>query len=219
MDNLIGEGVSSVGQRNELGIVLPDIDIKLVQLKYCETDLRNDGVEKAKIALHRVFDPRFKWFQSRNIIITYHGSLQYNDPSNLDLDVEFARDNLVLKDVRGMIRELENEFKKPGVWPREKCDTNFGVSSISGIKRGLREFEGKKHYDPNPKEDYDSNPELDASLILSSKALYGNQEPQLEDLRKKIRKLLAGNQWLREGVLSVLTGVVSVRQKRRELQS
>lgn len=213
MDNMKGEEVPHRGKESE--IALPEIDSKLTQLKHFETDLQNDEVTKAIIALHRVFDPQFEWFASRNIVITYHGSLQYNDPRNLDIDVEFMGDNLEFKDVKEMEREVENELEKPGVWPRENCDTNFGICGISKIKRGLKEFEGER-YDPNPKDDRDLNPELDASLILSSKVLYESQKPQLEALQKEVRKLIAGNRWLREGVLYELTDVVKVRQSRRK---
>ena len=213
MDNIGGERVPHRG--NESEIALPEIDSKLAQLKDFETDLQNDEINKAIIALHGVFDQQFQWFQSRNIVITYHGSLQYNDPRNLDADIEFMGDNLESKDVRDKFSEAEDGLMESGAWPRKNCDTNFGICSISKIKRELKEFEGER-YDPNPKEDRDLNPELDSALILSSKVLYEDQKPQLEDLQKEVRKLIAGNQWLREGVLDVLTGVVAVRQGRRK---
>jgi len=199
---------------NESEIALPEIDSKLVQLKQFETDLQNDEVTKAITALHRVFDPQFEWFASHNIVITYHGSLQYNDPRNLDADVEFMGDNLEFKDVKDKRFEAEDELEKPGVWSRENCDTNFGISSISKIRRELKELEGE-HYDPDPKEDRDFNPEFGASLILSSKVLFESQKPLLEGLQKKVRRLIAENQWLNEGVLHELTDVVRERQSRR----
>lgn len=167
------------------------------------------------MALCKVFDPRFEWFKSRNIIITYHGSLQYNDPRDLDVDVEFMGHSLGFKDVKEMEREVENELEKPGVWPRENCDTNFGICSISKIKRDLKELEGHR-YGPNSKEDRDLNLELEASLILSSKVLYESQRPQLEAIQEEVRRLITENQWLKEGVLHQLTGVVVVRQNRRK---
>lgn len=213
MDNIHGEGIPYRG--NELEVALSRIDSRLLQLRQFETDLQNDEVTRAITALHKVFDPQFEWFASRNIIITYHGSLQYNDPRNLDADVEFMGDNLGFKDIKNKFLEGERELIKPGVWPRANCETNFGNCSISKIRKGLEEFEGK-HYDPNPKEDLDFDPALEAALMLSSKVLYESQKPQLEALQEEVRKLIAGNQWLKEGVLYELTDVVKVRQSRRQ---
>lgn len=213
MDNTSGEKISHEG--NESEIALPEIDRKLLQLRQFETDLQNNEVTEAITALRRVFDLQFERLTSLNIVITYHGSLQYNDPLNLDADVEFMGDNLKFEDVKDKFLEAERELRKPDVWPRKTCDTNFGVCSIGEIRERLKEFDGKKHYDPNPKEDYDFDPALDASLILSSKVLYENQKPQLEYLQGEVRKLIAGSQWLREGVLHKLNSVIGVRQERR----
>jgi len=200
---------------NEAEIELPEIDSRLAQLRGFETDLQNDEVAKAITALHKVFDPQLEWFTSHGVVITYHGSLQYNDPRNLDADVEFMGDNLEFKDIKDRISKAEDELQEPGVWPRKNCDTNFGHCSIGKIRKELKEFEGEEHYNPNPEEDYDFNPELDASLILSSKVLFESQRPQLEGLQKKVRRLIAENQWLKEGVLYELTDVVNIRQERR----
>ena len=200
---------------NEAEIELPEIDSRLAQLRGFETDLQNDEVAKAITALHKVFDPQLEWFTSHGVVITYHGSLQYNDPRNLDADVEFMGDDLEFEDIKDKMIKAEDALQEPGVWPRKNFDANFGHCSVDKIGEELKEFEGKDHYSPNPEEDYDFNPELDASLILSSKVLYENQKPLLEGLQKKVRRLIAENQWLMEGVLHVLTTVVSVRQNRR----
>lgn len=110
--NDMGKEEILLAGKNEPEISLPEIDSQLAQLKYFETDLQNDEVAKARIALLRVFDPQFQWFQSQRIIVTYHGSLQYNDPRNLDVDVEFMGNNLGLKDVVSKCFEIEDELKK-----------------------------------------------------------------------------------------------------------
>lgn len=201
--------------KNEPEISLPEIDSQLAQLKYFETDLQNDEVAKARIALLRVFDPQFQWFQSQRIIVTYHGSLQYNDPRNLDVDVEFMGNNLGLKDVISKCSEIEDALKKTNAWPRKNCYTNFGVCSINGIRNDLKELE-KENYASDFKEDQELNPELVAALILSSKVLYEVQRPQLGILQQETRKLILENPWLRRGVYNTLTDVIVTRQNRRK---
>lgn len=215
MNNAAKEGDLRVDRKNESETAMPEIDSQLAQLKYFENDLQNDEVIKARTALLKVFDPRFKWFKSHNIIITYHGSLQYNDPHNLDADVEFMRSNLEFKDVGNKYFEIEDELKKPNAWPRKNCDTNFGVCSINGIKNDLKKLE-KENYASDFQELHALDPDLNAALILSSKVLYGVQKPQLELLRKKVRKIIVRNQWLRNGVYDTLANVITIRQDRRK---
>lgn len=199
-------------------IKLPEIDNRLAELKSFEADLQNEEVVRARVALRKVFDPKFEWLNSQGIIITFHGSLQYSDPHDLDVDVEFVGgDNLFFDEsMRKIIAEFDKKFEESGVWPRKNCDTNIGVSSIGTIKNSLSslEKEGVRSYDP--KEEYEAFPHTDAALILNSAVLYESQKPQLEILRGQVRQLISNNSFLREGVLDELSGVIKVRQKRRE---
>lgn len=199
-------------------IKLPEIDNKLMQLKSFEADLQNEEVVRARAALRKVFDPKFEWLNSQGIIITFHGSLQYSDPHNLDVDVELVGgDNLFFDEsMRKIIAEFGKKFEEFGTWPRKNCDTNIGVSSIDTIRNSLSSLkkEGGRYY--NPKEEYEAFPHTDAALILSSAVLYESQKPQLEILRGQVRQLILNNSFLRKGVLDELNGVIKVRQKRRE---
>lgn len=98
-------------------VPLPGIDDKLAQLKFYETDLENDEVKKAVKAMRRILDPYFKWFQSRQVVITYHGSLQYNDPRNLDETREIIAGSQwlregVLCDLNKVIQNREERREK-----------------------------------------------------------------------------------------------------------
>jgi hypothetical protein len=200
-------------------ITLPDIEPKLSELKLFETDLRNPEVEKAKIILHEVFDPQFEWFNSRNIIVTYHGSLQYSDPKNLDVDISFIGDDkLTYGDMAEKEVELENEFQKK--WPRKKCETDFSILTIKDIKdesdKLKRQF-GEEHM-PNGEDD-DIFPPLQSAIILSSKLLYESQKPLLLGKENEVRKIIAEDEWLRREVGKELDGVIGERKKRRKIKN
>lgn len=205
----------SMKKENTSEVKLSNIDSKLRQLKIFETDLRNDEVSKARQALHAVFDPRLEWFKSHNIVITYHGSLQYNDPDNLDVDIELIAtgDPLPREDFKKISNELEKDFTKSGVWPRKNCETNIGMLSMDTIREGLRQRQSEK--DSDVKEDSEVYVDTDAALILSSAVLYDEQLPQLENLRRQVRQLITSDQWLKERVAGTLGEAIKVRQGRR----
>jgi hypothetical protein len=194
-------------------IILPGIDSKLAELKFFETDLQNEEVARAKTVLRLVFDTKLKWLESRGIIVTYHGSLQYNDPVNLDVDMNFIGENISShdKDLKKIWDDTEAVLGT--FWSRKRCDIDFNAITMKGIEDDL-EQSGSRGYDSV--EDSDFYPELKAAVILSSAVLFESQKPQLEVKKKEVRTLIANNPRLRDGVVNVLADVIKTREKRRE---
>jgi hypothetical protein len=188
-------------------IVLPDIDARLAKLKSFETDLVNPEVERARQILRRLFDMDISLLRPLGVL-TYHGSLQYNDPVNLDVDVDFFLiSNLSIHHGFNILEQLGEVLVGSCLWPRKPCDTNMGCSSIDQIKKGLTET------GTNPK--YETFPELNASLMLSSALLYPDQEPQLRVLQREVRKIIQGHQWLHDNVVLTLDDAIHIREERR----
>jgi len=208
----ISDVESSVKKDANSEISLPDIDSKLAELKFYETDLQNEEVTKAKQILHTVFDPKLEWFQSRDIIVTYHGSLQYNDPRDRDVDIDFIGENIIAGDLKEMfVDKLQN------VWPRTLGGSiDLDVITVDDIKRDLERLEDEDKHRLEGEEGPDVYPELNASIILSSAVLFESQKSQLEVKRQEVRSLIANNPRLREGVLDTLTEVIKTRKERRE---
>jgi len=207
------ERQNSINEQNE--IPLPEIDAQLAQLKIFETDQVNEEVVRSREAMRRVLDPHLEWFNERKVVVTYHGSLQYHDPRNLDADIVFISQDVDYNnpEMRTRITDFETAFRQPGAWPRQPTDTNFNVVTISGIQRDLGRLEENARYDSGN----DENPPaaLEASFILSSALLYPDQQPQMANYQTQTRRLIRDNEWLREGVLENLEYTVNERQVRR----
>lgn len=198
-------------------ITVANIDSLLGKLKVFESDQINEEVERAIQAVHRLIDPRFSWFETHGIIVTYHGSLQYHDPKNLDVDLYFVGLNIEYEDVEHVYDELEEKFTQPGIWPRQPCDTNFGIASIKKIDEELKNFDSESNYGADAQGYGDFYPESSASYILSSALLYEEQRNGLKVLQMQIRDRLSRNRWLREGVFDSLSGAIQIREERRGL--
>jgi hypothetical protein len=202
-----------VEKNNNSEIILPDIDSKLAELKFFETDLRNREVTRAKKVLQLVFNPNLKWLESRGIVVTYHGSLQYNDPVNLDVDMNFIGENISShdKDLKKIWDSAEPVLQT--FWTRKRCDIDFDAITISGIKDDLKQSKARKY---DSIEGSDSYPEQSAAILLSSTVLFESQRPQLEVKKNEVRRLIVENPRLRKGVLDTLTKVIETRKERRK---
>lgn len=195
-------------------ISLPDIDSKLAELKFFETDLQNEEVDKAKQALRTVFAPKFEWFDSRNIVIVYHGSLQYNDPHNLDADMDFIGENITAGDLVGLLGDLSDQLKD--LLPRKKCGIDSCPITVADIKEDLKSLEREEQHRLDGEGKPDFFPDDNAASVLSSEVLFESQRPKLEVKKDEVRKLIANNPRLRKGVIEALGEVIETRKKRRE---
>ncbi len=97
-----------------------------------------------------------------------------------------------------------------------KESSNYRTSVCLGTTMGEIQSVEKADYASDFQEDHELDPDLVTALMLSSKVLYEVQGPQLELLRKKVRKAIAGNQWLKKGVSATLANVITIRQDRRK---
>lgn len=188
-----------------------NISDRLSQLKRFETDLHNDEVVRAKTSMEQILRPRFPWFDARGIVITYHGSLQYNDPVHLDVDMQFVSENVHYEEFRETCQVLEHEFMHPGAWPRGRCDTNFLFTSLVEMKQEVDE-KGDSTY--NPDED-DQIADLAASLVLSSRLLFDSQSSLLAQFQAETKQLALKSKWLGDGIIYLLENTIAIRQQRR----
>ena len=125
-------------------ISIPEIDRRLKALKRFETDLQNPEVEKARAAIRQIVGSKMPWFNEHDIAVIYHGSLQYNDPRNLDVDLVFIGEPPHFDELNSVKQELEDAFTQSGAWPRYPCETNFGYASLELIRRELELTRHKK---------------------------------------------------------------------------
>lgn len=199
---------------NQPSIILPEIDKKLRVLKRFETDLKDPEVEQAKTAMHTVIAPHLPWLNDQNIVATYHGSLQYGDPRNLDVDIALISEDLKYEAVASLISALEKAFVQPGAWPRETSETDLYYVSITEIRRELAQLQGKKRY--SYARDFDRYyADMDSSFILSSALLFEEQRSLLSRYQNEIRVLVQNNPWLKGGIINSLNRAIKIRQERR----
>jgi hypothetical protein len=198
-------------------LYIPRIDEALLDLKRYESDLQNPEVERAIEAIKQIMEPHARFFIRNGFVITYHGSLQYNDPRNLDVDLEFMSYDLNYSEIDARMEIIEGIFTNSNIWPRPVCDTNFGYSVIADIRDELLEIPQTSYNDPTIDNDLYYSA-LSASLILSSKLLYPQQTDLYNKLKLEVRKLIHKNKWLEEGVLSELEETLEIRRKRRNSQ-
>jgi hypothetical protein len=211
IEESMGDGVDTGG--SERHSPLSKIDARLARLKVFEADLHNDEVEAAKASMKRILEPRLSWFDQKGIAVTYHGSLQYNDPKELDVDISYiAGTKLPQGEELEMEQEINNDFSVSGAWPREQCDTNFSWPSVDAIKREVQ-ARGDSEYDP---EDVEQDADRWGAYILSSPVLFASQTELLGRYQQEIRQLAGESKWLRDGIVYSLDSAIRVRMMRRQ---
>ena len=161
----------------------------------------NERVTKALALVDGVMAPHKEYFLQNRILIIYHGSLQYNDPYHLDLDLTFTTESQgALQNSYKVQSAIEQQFTNLPDWPgmdgKTYCDTNFSSSSVEQIS-------------------IDQRKAAEASYILTSKALFPEQESLLEEFREKVRKALEKLPVLRRRVIKYIASVISTRQERK----
>jgi hypothetical protein len=207
----INEGAGSGGAERKSP--LDEIDSRLARLKGFETDRRSEEVVQAIGAMQRILEPRLPWFDQKGIAVTYHGSLQYHDPRTLDVDIAFiAGKNLPSAEEIGVEQEINDDFSRPGVWPRADCDTNFSWPGMDAMRREVEEKAGSE-YDP---QDVEQDADRWGSYVLSSPVLFGSQRALLTGYQKEIRRMAAESRWLRDGIIHNLDNAIRTRLVRRE---
>lgn len=187
----------------------------LQNLKPFETDRphgENDEVDKALKIIREIFEPGREGLVEDEFIPIYHGSLQYHDPHNLDVDIAFASEEIDEPDYQGMISTYEPRFQERiDDWPRERCDTNFGKASLEDIRRQAKYYNETGIYDVNRNDQVDQ-----ASEILSSVLLFPEQAPLLQKLKAEVLDVARGCTILRRGIIADLEETLDIRRERRK---
>jgi hypothetical protein len=194
-------------------IELTSIDAKLKRLRVFETDLKNPEVDRAQEAIRRVFRPHLDWFHSREIAITYHGSLQFHDPVNLDIDVALLGQSATFAEVDPVLAQVENEFTKPGVWPRSPAHTDIVYISMEQMQRHLKRIPSDTPHIEGRFIDVSSD--LIAATAISSLLVFPEQQDLFTGMDQQARKIMSQHRWLREGVEKILDHAIEVRLERR----
>lgn len=197
---------------------LPEIDAKLERLTLLENDRKNESVDKMLLFLRDKLKVYLGTMNDIGVVALVHGSLQYNDPRNLDVDLGFFSQDKSFKELRWLSRYIQEEIETStyldGLEPIGKHkDSNLSTSSIKEIREELLLVDKKGSYSVQE----DIFAELSASKLLSAKLLFNDpkQIEILEDLRIEGRKLLKSSRWLREGVNEILDEVFLDRESNR----
>lgn len=178
----------------------------------------DERVDRAFASIDEVIDEQRDYFIRKKILITYHGSLQFNDPRQLDLDLVFtSQDGLTLHQGQHIIQRLEEEFELVEDWPEigeneGKCDTNFTSFSMEELDDDLMNIVAEDRKIDDEKDFID----LHITYLLTSKALFSDQEELLAEFKTQAKELLSQSQILRESVISVLQKIIETRRERKK---
>ncbi|MEO8582030.1 MAG: hypothetical protein ABI425_05670 [Patescibacteria group bacterium] len=202
------------------------IDQLLAKLKFFEeTNPPNDNVDRAFACIDEVIDQKQTEYRQKlidnKVLVTYHGSLQFNDPRNLDLDLVFtAVDESSLALVNNTIDKLEAECEQIDNWPtlgnnQGHCDTNFNRFSIEQVEIDLKRMSiENKVIDP----EYDFI-DLYVGILLSSKVLFPEQEVLFEIFQQKAKSYLHQSTVLRKAITELLEDILKTRQERKRAKN
>ncbi len=190
----------------------------LSDLKAFETDRHDERVDRALNLVRTEFINRPGWIPPGTITL-YHGSLQYHDPVNLDLDLDLV----VLKYTRDLLDvqlEYDDVFDGISGWPetsRGRCDSNTGLISLDTIASAASLFSKSE-------EQEDNLSAMDASIILSGKLLFPNRPDQqslFANYQNQVRTIarVPGNSKFRKGIISELISVQKIRRERRGMST
>lgn len=199
---------------NEAFSGLASIGKRLDTLRGYETDRRDPEVEKAVLVIREILEPCLPWFEKHGIVITYHGSLQYNDPRNLDVDLGFISLDKPWEVVWRMDKYLEDSFVQQNVWPRENCITDMTWLQIRDIAREAAIYTNL----PYRHDDRDNHiVDLTATLVMTSALLDEKQRPLYRKYRGQVWQIASDSRWLREGIAYILDSVIEEREERRKV--
>lgn len=182
------------------------IDQALTTLKGFEKDRIDPRVEAARNFLRDFLTPHKPWMEDNNLIATIHGSMQYNDPVNLDSDLVFVGEDHTRETFEEMHKGIELPLRTQ--WPTGNRNVEVSFSTIQEMQDDIDE--GK---DPH---DDDTYGPLTASYILSGMPVFPEDEPKLAVLRSQAKEILKTNPEFRKATMDILTDTIAIRQERRQ---
>jgi len=173
-------------------------------------------VSEAMGMVHKVLYRHKSELLWHRVVVTYHGSLLYNDPRNLDLDLGFTTSSEVgLLMNENYIQDIMDEFEALPTWPimghnNGHCDTNFVWFSIEGIQNDVAALEAGRLVFDNELDMLDIN----ASALLTSPPLFPEQAELLYEFIQHVYQLLEGSLILRRVIARPLEEAVAIRKER-----
>ncbi len=194
---------------------LEEIDKKLAILKGFETDLHNQEVEQARVSIASIIEGDIDWLNTQRMVATCHGSLQYNDPRNLDGDIMFITDTPGLSITNPEYNSHEYAMGEilslPKMWPRVPFEPEFYIVNISNFEQMLSLVEA------GTATELDVERLSNAGYVLSSALINSTQEKLFRELQQKVRSIAEGSKWLRESIIENLNNAITIRKIRRGL--
>lgn len=208
-------GAQEEAVKNEI----QEIQDLLQKLKGYETDRphgMNDETDRAVAEVGRVCSQFREIVDREGIILTLHGSLQYHDPHNLDIDLTMFSAKDSKEQYLALTPPLEEAFdgekKTVKNWPREEAMTNFDYKGLDELEANAQLLEG----DP----DTDN---LDISMaadfmaeLLSSVLIFPHQQALFATFQAEGWRMLQKYPILRAKTKEELESVVTVREERRQ---
>src|SRR5579859_5699268 len=194
----------------QINVEMQQINTLLAQLQYYETDLKNDEVERAVAITLETFAKHKNWFLQHGVIATYHGSLLYHDPKNLDADVVCFTRKWTTREELDYILAIGREFDRLTTWPRMPFDEDVSFFSIDKIRQEI----SFAHRGAIPK-DSEEDGSYNAAMLLSSQLLFPEQEGLYREMQEEILTFAQEDPLLRHGIIAALQQCIDIRQERR----
>lgn len=210
----------------------PEITNRISKLKEFETQNTPDprvqealGIIKSVMILDR------RMLIQNNTLAIYYGSLLFNDPRNLDVDLELV-ETTHRKDAMFNFTDRKNfEFEDIPNWPRTpanngECSAHLGYTSIQKIEGVIKDFchkEAEENWkwipDPNSDEE-DEQWDFDRaasnlSLVLTGGLLYPQQQAFHREMKGQVWRLLESYPIIQAPVAKHLQDCIEIREQRR----
>ena len=207
-----------------------DLEQKDDEMKYIETLIKrledfersnasNGDVQKALEITDRQLQPYKEILVGNDFLAIYHGSLQYRDPRNLDIDIIFFTESETERlRLRKIQLQIQGDFESLDNWPNVgrnngHCDTNFITYSLGQIKDAIEYCQA--HGIRLPYEELDIDPDAAVSYILTSKLIYPEQTDLFDKFKLVAHQLLREYPVLRIAVIEELENTLDIRALRR----
>ena len=170
----------------------------------------NDIADDALRITRKSFERFRPFFVASHAIVTYHGSIQYHDAINLDVDIIIISDKKTPRVIFESAYKLQNEMNNLESWPTGKCETNFAFLTLDQIEKETKLF--------NRGVQYDRNIHLDSMLgscILTSELIFPKQQKDFDKIKNKFTDILKASPVLLGATIEEVEDCIKTRKERR----
>ncbi|RJR29776.1 hypothetical protein C4564_01710 [Candidatus Microgenomates bacterium] len=198
---------------------MSQIDMLINQLQNFEaTNPPDTNVLTAWKIMYASLEPFKRALNNNDVVTIIHGSMQYNDPHHLDLDLAFvARDDQQIRNgyIAIKLDKIQDAFEGLNNWPslgenQGHCHAEITPFSIEKIKKDAQAYEsGARVFDGQ-----NDSADLFLAYILSSKLVYPEQEEMYREMQNQAQGILRSSPILRNAVTKVLEETLKTRQER-----